>query len=83
MVKRRFVAAVIAAAALFAGGAGVATATTMNGPLPQAPTTSNGPDVPGQPDLPEAGDTPDVPDQPDLPEQGDTPDPTPSVQPTP
>ncbi|KMO76182.1 hypothetical protein [Mycolicibacterium obuense] len=83
MVKRHVITAGIAAAALLVGGSGVATAATINGPLPQAPTTSNGPDVPGQPDLPEAGDTPDVPDQPGLPEPGDTPDPTFSVQPTP
>jgi len=77
MTKRHMVAMGVAAAALLLGGGAVATANSMNGPLPQAPTTSNGPDVPGQPDLPEAGDTPDAPGQPDLPEPGDTPDPAP------
>jgi hypothetical protein len=63
MPKRRTLAAAIAAATLLLGGAGaVAYANTMSVPPPQGPAAAtNGPDVPGQPDLPEPGDTPDGP----------------------
>jgi hypothetical protein len=81
MQKRHTIAAGVAVAAiLIGGGAAVAVAHPANGPVPQSPTATNGPDVPGVPDTPEPGDTPDAadapdaPGQPDLPEPGDTPD---------
>lgn len=68
-------------AALLLGGAGaIAASTGMSGPVPQGPSTTDGPDIPGVPDLPEPGDTPDAADAPDVPgvsdspEPGDTPD---------
>ena len=55
------------------GGIAVAHATGsaspvvpfVQGPAPAIPTPepSNGPDIPGQPDLPEVGDIPDAPGQ--------------------
>ena len=73
--QRKTVAGFAAAAAIVGIGGGFAAAhaiggaspvvTFVQGPAPAiaTPGPSNGPDVPGQPDLPEPGDVPDAPGQ--------------------
>jgi hypothetical protein len=90
--RHKLIAGIAAGAAFLSIGGGIAAAHTVSSTPPQAPIVqgptpsvpvpepSNGPDIPGQPDLPEPGDVPDVangpdiPGQPDLPEPGDVPD---------
>lgn len=73
-LRREAIAGIAAAAVLLGIGGGVAVAQTQQtvpqapivaGPTPAipAPEPSNGPDIPGQPDLPEPGDVPDAPGQ--------------------
>jgi hypothetical protein len=74
-VRHKVAAGVAAGAALLSIGGGIAAAHTIastspqtpivQGPTPAvpAPEPSNGPDIPGQPDLPEPGDVPDAPGQ--------------------
>jgi hypothetical protein len=73
--RQKMIAGFAAAAAVLGIGGAIAAAHAIGdastaaplvqGPAPAAPAPdhSNGPDVPGQPDLPEPGDAPDAPGQ--------------------